>query len=110
MVGWTAAAWISATQFHTGTRYTGVAGFNAKTTDIDATRCLGTEPCAKDFGRRQCQDRQCADKCFRDVRAGDAGSITRKQTQYRRDGGLGARSITPENSSDYRGTRRSLDE
>ena len=103
-------AWAGAAKFHSAARYKGVARFDAKAADLDAGGSLGTESSSKDFGRRECENRQCADKRFRDVRTSHAGGVTGEPAECGTDGRFGTRSATAENPADYRGARGPLDE
>src|SRR5438034_5341350 len=54
----------------------------------------------KVLGRRQCQNRQCAQRCFRNVGASDAGGAAGESAQSRTDGRFGSRNVAAENPSD----------
>src|SRR5205809_2078875 len=63
-----------------------------------------------DFGRRECENRQCAHGCFWGIRSSDAGSLSGKEAERGRDRGIGARPVKAEDAADRRSTGRTPDD
>src|SRR5207247_10932171 len=81
MVGGTVTAWVGSSEFHSSTRYPRITGPDTAAALTFAKRDAGTEPGTNSFGRRQCQNRQCAQRCFRNVGASDAGGAGGESAQ-----------------------------
>src|SRR5437867_8406161 len=78
---------------------------NCGTSHDGGEHCCKTGPrnataCKKFWKTPQCQNRQRAERCVRNVGTSDAGGATGKQAQYGRGSRLGAGILAPENSSD----------
>src|SRR6266566_6612140 len=100
MVSGSVTAWVGSTEFYSSTRYPRIAGSDTRAANAVAKRDPGTQPCAKGFGRCQCQNRQRAQRCFWNVGTSDAGGATGKQAQCGTGSRLGAGIVAAENSSD----------
>src|SRR5436189_694786 len=100
MVSGSVTAWVGSTEFYSSTRYPRIAGSDTTAANAVAKRDPGTQPCAKGFGRCQCQNRQRAQRCFWNVGTSDAGGATGKQAQCGTGSRLGAGIVAAENSSD----------
>src|SRR5262245_54310520 len=86
MVGGSAATWISPGEFHSAARYTGVTGFDAKTSHSNATGGVGAESRTKAFRRRQRENWQRVEQRVRHVGTSHDGGITGQGNDGRRDG------------------------
>src|SRR6476660_978537 len=105
-----ASTWTGGRQLYTSSRHSRFERFDASASDIVGRRNRRKESGAEGSGRCECKNRQCVNGCFRNVGAGDAGSVAGKSNEGRRDSQPGSRTITAQNPRHHRHVGRASDE
>src|SRR5436309_11884675 len=75
------AARLGGGQLYSVARHSGVAGSDAAAADAVRRRNGGTEPCAEDFGRCECEDWRRPIGCVWGLRPSNAGGVIGEQAE-----------------------------